>query len=159
MMSDERRRYNERRRNDVTTRAVDDNERMKSEYCTRYKYLVVKYSIGTGPRPLFNPIIAHRVGIRGVIGHIGNVLNKLLRTLLEKYHPKKTPTGGDALRCYDVNTKYSGELKNRPRKLNPESESTFSGCPGGSGVLTYVSEHLTQFYFQVDNYSGTSRGR
>ena len=88
MMSDER------RRNDVTTRAEDDDKRMKSEYCTRYKYLVVKYSICTGPRPFFNPIIAHRVGIGGVIGHIENVLNKLLRTLL-KNRPKKTPTGGD----------------------------------------------------------------
>ncbi len=92
MMSDER------RRTDVTTRAEDDDERMKSEYCTGYIQVpVVKYSICTGPRPFFNPIIAHRVGIRGVIGHIGNVLNKLLRTLLEKYRPKKTPTGGDAL--------------------------------------------------------------
>jgi hypothetical protein len=31
-----------------------------------------------------------------VIGHIENVQNKLLRTLLEKYRPKKTATGGDA---------------------------------------------------------------
>jgi hypothetical protein len=37
---------------------------------------------------------------RHVIGHIGNVQNMLLRTLLEKYCPKKTPTGGDALRPF-----------------------------------------------------------
>ncbi len=73
----------------------DDDERMKSEYCTRSE---IFYGARVAPRPFLNPLIAHRVGIGGVIGHLGNVLNKLLRTLLEKYRPKKTPTGGDALR-------------------------------------------------------------
>ena len=35
-----------------------------------------------------------------MIGHIGNVLNMLLRTLLEKYRPKKTLTGGMLLVNY-----------------------------------------------------------
>jgi hypothetical protein len=71
--------------------------RRKNEIRRLYQVLVVIHSIAHRSAPFFNPIIAHQVGIWGVIGHIKNVQNKLLRRLLEKSRPKKTPTGGDAL--------------------------------------------------------------